>query len=186
MHKDYEINNILIIEDSEYKLEDIISALKRKIDNPNIVHFSNRNDALFYMRDNSNLIDLIILDWNFPLFKNALPEVGMGKSILQEMKRRNVHINTIICSSDPVTIEDELSEDVREIVLYKSFVLLKFEFLDKFNNEDEVIEVQEGNHNNPKIIERESYLKSLEEEKKKQKKLTSYKRKRSSDAWWKK
>ena len=115
--------NILVIEDTDYKLEDIKKNLKLTYDVNRIVSFKSLIESLYFIKNNHDYIDLIILDWCFPMYNNEYPCYGMGNDVLTYLRERNYNINVIICSSDYVYIEDE---NVKKVVLYDGYNKLDF------------------------------------------------------------
>ncbi len=119
--------NILVIEDEEYKLNDILKALNEDFDSPKIMTASSRNEGFLTLR--SNQFDLIILDWNFPRLNGEFPETSMGAEFLFLMKRYGINIPVIICSSMHIDCEHP---NVIGIVEYDPSVVLSFrEFMGK-------------------------------------------------------
>lgn len=178
---------ILIIDDNEYKIDDSKDALSKIYVNPDMYQCVSRNSALKFLNECKGLIDLIILDWNFPDFNQGMPEVGMGEEILKEMQRKGINIDTIICSSDKVHIENEYHNVIGQILYHPA--TLKSQYEDILRDKKEIDEYIDT------VIERESLIiKSepeafqceYEDDKIMKKNLTRWKRKRSSDAWWKK
>lgn len=101
--------NILIIEDCKDKVEFLSYMLENNQEtlNSKVVVKDSRNEALRFLRDETNEIHLIFLDWNFPIYSEEEVKLNMGRSILTELKRKEKYIPTILTSSDKV--EDDLS-----------------------------------------------------------------------------
>lgn len=114
--------NILVVDDDSYKLGHIVRALNNDFDNPNIIAASSRNDGLLKMIKCPN-IDLIILDWNFPINEGGLPEYDMGEEFLCMMEHLNINIDVIICSSQEV---ETYHKNVIGTILYNPMQELSF------------------------------------------------------------
>ena len=120
---------ILIIDDDKNKVNNIGNALFEKFDNPNIMVASSRNDGLLIIMQNKN-IDLIILDWNFPVKNNEFPEPNMGLEILEMLDNLDISMDVIICSSEINESIYEIISDYPNVigtVQYDSSVKLSFE-----------------------------------------------------------
>lgn len=107
--------NILIIDDDIYKMKDNEDALLKIYNDANIYKKSSYNEALTFIAKYRDNIDLIILDWNFPLLNGMMVEQGVGEDVLREMKRKRININTIICSSDEVVLDYDYSNVIGSI-----------------------------------------------------------------------
>ena len=94
---------VLIIDDYVKKAKDIKEAIEYSIlEEIEVKYAVNYKEAMkIIINDN---IDLISLDWCFPVDENEKSKIGNGKLILDELKAMNLSINTIICSSDQVII----------------------------------------------------------------------------------
>ena len=68
-------------------------------------------------------IDLIILDWNFPINEGGLPEYDMGEELLYMMEHLNINIDVIICSSQEV---ETYHKNVIGTILYNPMQELSF------------------------------------------------------------
>lgn len=179
---------ILIIDDNEYKIEDskeILSKIYNKVD---FCEVHSKNSALLFLQKLKDSIDLIILDWNFPVFDQGMPEVGMGEEVLKVMQRKDINIDTIICSSDKVNLENEYYNVIGQILYHPA--TLKSQYEDILRDKKEEIDeyIYTVIERNPPIIKTESepFQSEYNDDKIMQKNLTRWKRKRSSDAWWKK
>jgi CheY-like chemotaxis protein len=116
---------ILIIEDDSNKMQRIAKEVQKIRKN---VHLT---EACSYQNGISNLMsnqfDFLLLDMSLPIFDISLEEDGFqvdpfsGRNILEEMKRKNVLVPTIIITmfetfgdgSDLMTLE-ELDKDLSE------------------------------------------------------------------------
>ena len=101
---------ILIVDDSTYKVSRIVKELNSELDNPNIIECFSRNEGINAIKNNKD-IDLIILDWNFPIRNGEFPEPNMGLEFLDILQRFNINIDVIICTS-------EISELINESLSY--------------------------------------------------------------------
>lgn len=179
---------ILIIDDNEYKIEtskEVLSEIYKKVD---FYEVHSRNSALLFLQELKDSIDLIILDWNFPVFDQKMPEVGMGEEVLKVMQRKNINIDTVICSADLVSFQNEYHNVIGQILYHP--VTLKSQYEDILRDKKEEIDeyVDTVIERNPPIIKTESepFQSKYNDYKIMQKNLSRWKRKRSSDPWWKK
>ena len=189
--------DIVIIDDSKFKANDSIAALSKIYENAKFECLSCLNDALVYLYNKHSEIDLIILDWCFPEYKDSfMPEPDQGIHVLEFMKRKKINIRTIICSSDEVTLNDNYPNVIGSI-LYSPTISCYSRYLEILNigkhtahvdapNENDVVNVndtaawlEERLYNNP-------WLEEDEKQKEEQKQKSKWKRKRSSEAWWNK
>lgn len=192
--------NIVIIDDSELKTDDSIEALSKIYEDAKFYTFCCRNDALSFLQAHSDETNLIILDWNFPLLRGTMPEVGMGEDVLRWMKRKNISIDTVICSSEEVILEESYPNVIGSI-LYSPVVSCYSKYLEILNLKEHTAHVDAPSEDDYLLLREESFLTDskyleerihkipwTEEEKmgKEQRQKTKWKRKRSSDAWWKK
>lgn len=192
--------NIVIIDDNEYKMRDSIEALSNIYEDVTFYKFESRNKALLFLEKYNSIVDLLILDWNFPIFDGAMSEIGMGKSTLNYLRKKEISINTIICSSEEVLLDEEY-ENVIGKIIYNPTKSLTENYRDILEYDDINNEMYYGIHwpkadsykvgvmytpENNESCEDLWNGYSYEQLKKEQKQLTKYKRKRSSDPWWKK
>ncbi len=106
--------NILLVEDNEYKANDIVCALITCSDGDfDITVTKSRNGALHELADAYEadaMYDLIILDMQLPLFENQpgkiLPEGGLH--ILEEIKRCKYNTIVAFCSGEQVDCDDAI------------------------------------------------------------------------------
>ena len=115
--------NILIIEDNEYKLNNIKESLHNTYKISRIVTFKSLNESLLFIKNNHDYIDLLILDWCFPRYENESPIIGLGSEVLNYINKHNYLIDIIICSSDIVDIKDD---NVKKIILYEGSSNINF------------------------------------------------------------
>lgn len=96
--------NFLIVEDSEDKLETLKSILINNLENVKIDVSDNLRDAMKNILTNS--YDYILLDMNFPLFKNEEINRNSGSIILEniyyleEVDLNNFDTKIILTSSE--------------------------------------------------------------------------------------
>lgn len=179
---------ILIIDDSEYKIEDSKEALSKIYNKADFCEVHSKNSALLFLQELKDSIDLIILDWNFPVFDQGMPEVDMGEEVLKVMQRKDINIDTIICSSDKVNLENEYHNVIGQILYHPATLKSQYEDILRDKKEEIGEYVDTVIERNPPIIKTESepFQSEYNDYKKKEKQLSRWKRKRSSDAWWKK
>lgn len=106
---------VLIVDDLDFKRKRIKDYVKNILTDVEFEEFSCGRDMLNYLRpyylnekDKDNLKDILLfLDWNFPLYKNEMPNVGEGMTILFHIDRRKLPLKTIIVSSDDVELDED-------------------------------------------------------------------------------
>ena len=98
--------NILLVEDNKIKKVSIEHSLYKIDPTTRIRTFGNLADAEHFVEENSDLIDLLILDWCFPESKNGRAKVGAGKDMLDYLSNNHYGIKTVICSGNDLTEED--------------------------------------------------------------------------------
>ena len=106
--------NILVVEDNDYKLNDIVCALITCSDGDfDITTVKSRNGALHELKnayEEDMMYDLVILDMQLPLFENQpgkiLPEGGLH--ILEEIKRCEYNTIVAFCSGEQVECDDAI------------------------------------------------------------------------------
>ena len=148
---------IVIIDDSELKAEDSKKALSMIYEDAKFYTFCCRNDALSFLQEHSDETNLIILDWNFPLLRGSMPEVGMGEDVLRWMKRKNISIDTIICSSEEVILEDSYPNVIGSI-LYSPVVSCYSKYLEILNLKEHTAHVDAPSENDYLLLREESFL----------------------------
>ena len=128
---------ILVIEDTDYKFEEIKGYLT-SLEETDITRMKSRNGGLIELRDSFRKIDktpydLLILDMVIPLYEDDSRKLlnDGGKSILSEIERCGWPIPVCICSSDSYDSEKEkLCEEygVLKYIEYNSSVWLEPQF----------------------------------------------------------
>lgn len=121
---------ITIVDDNKRKREEIKKYITECFLRLNIKtkpcfeEFSYRNEYLIYLRKNKEmkLEDLLILDWNFPIYEDSFPKKGTGLFILNELNRLDLKIPVIICSSEEVESNDEDFTNVIGSIKEDSFI----------------------------------------------------------------
>ena len=111
--------NILIIDDDPKKRSYITYMITK--DNPKheISECDNFQDAVTFIDTNSQCIDLIVLDWCFPIRQDRNCVNGMGGQVLGHMASNGQTNKVIICSSDVVEIDkDEYPFVLGSILFY--------------------------------------------------------------------
>ena len=160
--------SILIIDDDPDKRRYIASMLMK--DNPEykISECDNFQDAVTFIDTNSQCIDLIVLDWCFPIRQDRNCVNGMGGQVLGHMASNGQTNKVIICSSDFVEIDkDEYP-----------FVLGSIVFFPCIQIDEEINKLL-----NPPV---EPQDKGPCLKRKKPQQNTDYKRRLSSQPWWQK
>ena len=160
--------NILIIDDDPAKRA-LLTALLMK-DNPEnkVRWFDNLQGALLFINDNMDYIDLILLDWCFPPNDHSRPLYSMGRQVLHHMKFNGLNNKTIICSSDLVNVDTDEFPFVLGAIVYCPGIPI----IDQINN---LLNPQERIEDQVHSLKR-----------KKQQPNTGYRRRMSSEPWWKK
>ena len=107
--------NILLVDDDRIKRKTIVTPIRRNRPETNIRYFENLRDAEYFIDKNHNYTDLLILDWCFPETSYERPKAATGKKMLDYIKEKGYNINTVMCSSDILNIE-ELQEEYPFII----------------------------------------------------------------------
>lgn len=116
---------ILIIEDDSNKMQRIAKEVQKIRKNVHLTEARSYQNGISNLM--SNQFDFLLLDMSLPIFDISLEEDGFqvdpfsGRNILEEMKRKNVLVPTIIITmfetfgdgSDLMTLE-ELDKDLSE------------------------------------------------------------------------
>jgi len=123
---------VLIIDDEAYKRK-VIKDYLNDLGVSDINEKTFRNEGLYELINSNNSYNLLVLDMNFPAYKDSYPEKNMGLNVLREIKTRKrlndavEKLKIIICSSEPHDDYDEY-EKVIGIIKYNSSVYLKPQF----------------------------------------------------------
>lgn len=96
----------MIIDDSMKKRNSIKESLEKIVDDPWILEFDNYISSMRYLKENSHKVDLLILDWNFPVRPNEEVERGMGNSVLARVPYLAKRIPVVLCSDAEINYED--------------------------------------------------------------------------------
>lgn len=120
--------NIVILDDSEYKRRHIKQYMDMIVEDARYKEFAAFHPTLKYLMDHKDDLDLLMLDWNFPLFQGEMPKVDLGKDFLRTMKRQKIFIPTIICSTDDVILTGDYEDIVIDQIKCDSSVYLKPQF----------------------------------------------------------
>lgn len=123
---------ILIIDDNDYKYENIKNILEKVVDNPEIDWRKSRNSGLRTLVKH-NLInkenepyDLLITDNIMPMFDNEYKLEPFGEDIISEARRLcDENLTIVFCSSEEV---EECAFDYK--IKYDSRVYLDDKFRD--------------------------------------------------------
>lgn len=102
-------SNIIIIDDSEFKRNDIKEYIKKINPDAKIIEFDNYTDAMrnitmteTYKNIQTNPESYILfLDMMFPVHPHAAIKRDTGIYVLTELNRKNIAIKTVLISSDP-------------------------------------------------------------------------------------
>lgn len=124
------MNKILIVDDSEYKTNDIKNYLKKM--NVEITNVTCGRDALLELINRQNHYDYVILDMQFPFFEHEVIERDMGIHVLSEIERKDIDTKVIMCSSNE-NLEKDCEKYNRKIIgyiHYDSSIYLKDNFED--------------------------------------------------------
>lgn len=116
---------ILLIEDNDYKAGDITETLIR-IGVTDITRKEDINESLHELNEQhrkNNDYDCIILDMQFPRFRNQMPEANAGMHILDFLKRKNITTPVALCSSDTLNVPTN-HPNIRKIIRYNPCVSL--------------------------------------------------------------
>ena len=120
--------NIVILDDSEYKRRHIKQYMDMIVEDAKYKEFAAFHPTLKYLMDHKDELDILLLDWNFPLFQGEMPKVDLGKDFLRTMKRQKIFIPTIICSTDNVILTGDYEDIVVDQIKCDSSVYLKPHF----------------------------------------------------------
>lgn len=118
----------LIIEDNQYKLQEIKNSLKF-LGITDITHRAALNPGLFELRNSyrkNQPYDLLVLDMQFPIYEHEIPRPNAGIFVLDEIERCNRSLPVIICSSEEQNLTNY--ENIIGEVIYNSFVSLQYPF----------------------------------------------------------
>lgn len=89
---------VLLIEDNKNKIELLSSMLEEH----EVIVKEALNETLQFLRKETCKLDLILLDWNFPIYVGEGVKRGAGKRILLELKRNTPYIPVIMTSSEEI------------------------------------------------------------------------------------
>ena len=159
------MKDIIIIDDDYYKTEYMKNELSRTYNNSQIYTYSNQEYALSHIDLYRDSIDLLVLDWTFPMREGENPKYAQGLEVLKYLKQNHIDIKTIIFSCDDIELTEKFN-NVVAIIQYCPYTSLESEI-------------------------QEIFKKEMVREKKREKRLmrrlyyTGYKRKKSSEPWWK-
>ena len=109
--KDSEGQNvkIIVIEDNDFKYKDIQDILL-SLGYKDVVREKSYGSGLRNIVLGDSNYDLLVLDMQLPLYDDEYEiEEDAGISILNELKRKEIAIPTIICSSEKTDIPDVLA-----------------------------------------------------------------------------
>lgn len=111
---------ILIIEDEDYKYCNIVNILNQ-LGHTEITREKSRNSGIcniILSETEHSQYDVLILDMNMPLYSDSNTiEKDAGLRIALEIKRRNIKLPYIICSS-----EERINSDAIACIHYDSSV----------------------------------------------------------------
>ncbi|KUJ51737.1 response regulator [Chryseobacterium sp. JAH] len=118
-------NNILFIEDNKTKFENISEFILKEFDYVNIVQRDSFSSGLREII--SNKYDLLLLDMSLPVrdeihSANNYMQLG-GHKILNELKRKKIHITTIL-----ITMYSEFSTGIDVVGIEEIDMILKQQF----------------------------------------------------------
>lgn len=115
---------VFILEDYEYKLQDIVDCLIGEFgDNIEIRCRNYFNEALNALNDEDFVFDFAIMDNNVPRFSDSYELVpNAAESAISWLELMGIPTKCIICSSDVVKLEEE-HDNCIGIIKYSSISL---------------------------------------------------------------
>ena len=120
------MKKILIVEDDQFKQEDVIRFLKNK--GIEYVVSEYLNDSLMYIRKHKDDIQGIVLDLGLPRFESMEDyDLYMGLNLLKELKRLKLNIPVLINSTTFAGMLDEYP-----FVYGQRMCMESYEMLEKF------------------------------------------------------
>lgn len=123
-----EIKNInaLVIDDNVFKTNNICKAL-RENGIRNIISVDNQEDAFKLIYEGA--VNLIVTDMHYPVKKGAIADYKSGFIFIERIKKENIDIPIIICSTHNFE-----STDVAGIVWYSELRDLREDFKEVLEN----------------------------------------------------
>ena len=160
--------NILIVDDDYNKINNITVDLLKQDPSNKVRYTTDYEQAVTFIMDNKEYIDLIVLDWCFPPNSWARSKYAMGRQVINNMKLSNIDIKTIICSSDVINIDKNEYPFVLGAITY-------CEGLDVGKYIYSYLDI--GEEKEEEYIGQPKVLKKVKED-------IGYRRKKSSTPWW--
>lgn len=109
--------NILILDDDPYKRESLRETLDSFGENE-YHEFESMQSGVYYLAKNAENIDLLLLDWVFPVYDGYPPRANMGLEVLAKLSRFPIQVPIIVCSSDEVVIPEKYQKSVLGQVVF--------------------------------------------------------------------
>ena len=110
--------NILIVDGEQKKVDLLQNCISNYAENVQIRWLTNYRDAVNYISQNHDQIDILFLDWTFPMNNSFKYSYGMGSLILQYIKEENYNIKTYMYTRDKLEIDQEEYPFVKGLVPY--------------------------------------------------------------------
>ena len=96
---------ILIAEDNDSKFARIEDFLKQEFKDVEITRFAYAKGIVIELKT-QNDYDFLIQDMQMPLNRDGRIDTQAGKYVLEQLKRREIKIKTIVCSSEEQIVPD--------------------------------------------------------------------------------
>ena len=119
--------NVVIVDDSEFKRYSIKKYISLIDGSSSYKEFLSLDSGLKYLNNYQDDVDLLVLDWKFPIYDYEQAKDALGDRFLYYMKKKSIIVPTIICSSDDVFVDDEYFFVIGKI-LFDSNISLENEF----------------------------------------------------------
>lgn len=98
---------IIVAEDNDHKFERIREFLEQEIPESEITRFTHAKAVVIELKTlndlNQNDYELLIQDMQMPLNRDESIDTIAGMYVLNQLERREIKINTIVCSADDVS-----------------------------------------------------------------------------------
>ena len=96
---------ILIAEDNDSKFARIEDFLKQEFKDVEITRFAYAKGIVIELKT-QNDYNFLIQDMQMPLNRDGRIDTQAGKYVLEQLKRREIKIKTIVCSSEEQIVPD--------------------------------------------------------------------------------
>ena len=98
---------IIVAEDNDHKFERIQEFLKQEIPESEITRFTHAKAVVVELKTlsdlNQNDYKLLIQDMQMPLNRDGSIDTAAGMYVLNQLDRRQIKIDTIVCSADDIS-----------------------------------------------------------------------------------